>query len=307
MKRQLFLAVMMSSLVLLWRGWGVPWAQADATCSHAGATVAAVDASILHTIYRNELRAGDVPADLEHVRSNPALARAAATSDAAAAETAVHALVYHPHWHIVRLRVFDARGRVLADIGGPDVIAPVRGLLRLDGRTVGSFLMSVQDDAGVEKLEGTVIGNPIGIYIGGSLAMASDPGFAAAPLPANTTVTVNDVRYRVVHQNDAAFPTGTVTLIMLVPWRGAASSSCRRIRVQEFARVAAQLARDPRLDSRPRALAACVRFYTGAIVIVPPGRPAGLATDPTPPKIATRNTVTYKGRAGTSPHSSSHP
>ena len=39
-------------------------------------------------------------------------------------------IVYHPFWHIVRLRVLDASGRVLADFGGPDVIAPVSGTLR---------------------------------------------------------------------------------------------------------------------------------------------------------------------------------
>ena len=73
-------------------------------------------------------------------------------------------LVYHPIWHIVRLRVLDAAGHVLADIGGPYVIAPVPGVLRPDGRAIGSFVMSVQDDVGFTKLETHAVGDPIGIY-----------------------------------------------------------------------------------------------------------------------------------------------
>jgi len=46
-----------------------------------------------------------------------------------ATQKAVSRIVYHHFWHIVRLRALDTAGRVLADVGGPYVIAPVRGVL----------------------------------------------------------------------------------------------------------------------------------------------------------------------------------
>ena len=76
----------------------------------------------------------------------------------------MHALVYHGVWHIVRLRVLDPSGQVLAEVGGPYVIAPVTGVLRLDGRVIGSYVMSVQDDYGFTLLEGHAAGDPIALY-----------------------------------------------------------------------------------------------------------------------------------------------
>ena len=51
---------------------------------------------------------------------NAALVQAVAQRDPTATEAAIKALLHH---HIVRLRVLDASGQVLADIGGPYVIA----------------------------------------------------------------------------------------------------------------------------------------------------------------------------------------
>ena len=71
--------------------------------------------------------------------------------------------VYKPHWHIVRLRV-ERGGHVLADVGGPHVTAPVSGMLRAHGRTLGRYVMSVQDDLGYVKLVTRFIGAPIDLY-----------------------------------------------------------------------------------------------------------------------------------------------
>ena len=85
---------------------------------------------------------------------------------------AVHSIVYTPHWHIVRLRVFKA-GHVIADVGGPYVIAPVTGVLRQHGRTVGRYVMSVQDDLGYIKLVSRFIGVPVDFYRGRSFVMGT--------------------------------------------------------------------------------------------------------------------------------------
>src|SRR5665213_2397489 len=111
------------------------------------AITASVDAAVARGIYAAEIHSNEVSSDRAHVIGSQALRSALAGNDRAAVYAAVHAIVYAPHWHIVRLRVLKA-GRVLVDVGGPDVIAPVSGTLRWKGRPVGSYVMSVQDDAG---------------------------------------------------------------------------------------------------------------------------------------------------------------
>ena len=67
--------------------------------------------------------------------------------------------------HIVRLRV--SRGStLLADVGGPYILAPVGGMLRSHGHAIGHYELSVQDDLGYVKLETRFIGAPLVLRIG---------------------------------------------------------------------------------------------------------------------------------------------
>ena len=128
-------------------------------CGGATATtLGTVDATVLDHIHANEQNGTEVSADLAHVSGASDLLAALAHHDTRAVTAAVTRLVLHPHWHIVRLRVLDAHGRVVADVGGRYVIAPVGGTLRSGSRTLGSFLLSVQDDIGVAKLESRFAG-----------------------------------------------------------------------------------------------------------------------------------------------------
>jgi diadenosine tetraphosphatase ApaH/serine/threonine PP2A family protein phosphatase len=131
------------------------------------ATLTALEGDIATNIYHGELGGSETQVDLGHVTSAPDLLSAVAADDPAATLTAVKRLVYHPFWHIVRLRVFDAAGTLLADFGGPYVIAPVNGVLRSGTTVIGSFVMSVQDDVGFTKIEAHAMGDPIGIYVDG--------------------------------------------------------------------------------------------------------------------------------------------
>ena len=192
----------------------------DSTTAPCGAatatTVQSVVGSVATNIYRGELIGGEVFANANRVASSARLLAAVASGRRSAVYGAVHALVYHPIWHIVRLRVLDAAGHVLADIGGPFIIAPVAGVLRSGGRTIGSFLMSVQDDVGFTKLETHAAGDPIGIYYQGGLVASLGAHFPALA-PSAATMTVGSVAYSVIDETYNAFPKGTLTAVILVP------------------------------------------------------------------------------------------
>jgi hypothetical protein len=216
-------------------------AGATAACGAAGlATIAAVDQIAADHIYGNELAGTEVSFDSAQITAAVDLLAAVAAEDAAAARTAVSRLVFHPAWHIVRLRALDAAGHILADVGGPYVIAPVSGALRLHGHTVGSYVMSVQDDTGYTKLETRFVGNPIGIYIEGKLVAERYAAFPSAP-PASANVTLGGVSYRVLSETYKSFPSGTLNAVILV-----AGAALRRVRADR-----AHLHRSRRLRAPP--------------------------------------------------------
>ena len=180
----------------------------------SAATIAHVEEEVARRIYVAELRGYEVRTDLAHIQESAELRTALASSNQAAVYVAVHKIVYTPHWHIVRLRV-TRLGHVLADVGGPDVIAPVSGALRSKGKVVGRFVMSVQDDLGYTKLVTRFIGAPIELYREGSPVMGTFPVPLAAPRNGQS-LTLAGVRYRVLALNATAFPSGKLEAALLV-------------------------------------------------------------------------------------------
>ncbi len=290
------------------RSWSPAWPPAaprlgDATAVPCGAataaTVQSVVASVATNIYRGELIGGEVFANANRVANSARLLAAVASGRRAAVYAAVHALVYHPVWHIVRLRVLDAAGHVLADIGGPFIIAPVAGVLRSGGRTIGSFLMSVQDDVGFTKLETHAAGDPIGIYYQGRLVASLGARFPKLP-PSAATLTVGSVAYGVVSETYNAFPTGTLTAVILVPPPPAAwaSQTCVAVTAAEIGHVAKLLSdRFHPLDASYAKFAEVVHDDTGAVVILRIGsRPIAGSQGIGPPVIPLSGPVTYQGK-----------
>jgi hypothetical protein len=172
------------------------------------------------------------------VEGDTVLANAVAADDVAAATSEVRALVYN-HEHIVRLAVLR-NGVVLDDLGGPLVLSPVRGTLHLAGRTVGTFELSVQDDAGYRKLAERLTGAHVVIRYRGATIM-SDIAVGAGPLPARGTVTLGGVRYLVASFTDGHFPAGTLHIWLL--YRAPAAMFARRSCAQVSADVLAGVAR----------------------------------------------------------------
>ena len=265
------LAAALSSLGLV---AAAPAAHADAPASSPCAattlaTVEAVDSAVANSVYGGELEGGEVIADARHVAGSAALASAVARGDAAAALAAVKAIVYHPFWHIVRLAVLDTSGTVVATYGGRYVLAPVSGQLVWHGKVVGSFLMSVQDDIGFAKLESRFVGDPIGLYLGGSLVAELGGTLPPAP-PAATLLELHGERYGVVTESYRAIPLAPLEAVILVrsPPASLAAQSCTAVRATETARVVARIAaRYPHLVATLGAFVETASSYTGATVI----------------------------------------
>ena len=200
----------------------------------------------------------------------------------------------------MRLQVFNRAGRLLADIGGTWTIAPVSGLLKSGSRTIGRFLMSLQDDTGETKLETRFVGNPVAIYIAGRLVADRYATFPLGP-PPGPSLTVGATRYAVVRQTFEAFPSGPLLEVTLVapPARSLARLDCAQVRAQEFGRVAmrfAALATD--LGHQYPGYAATVALYTGAEVFVRSGgRLLGTSGGSGPAKPPTSGLVSYVGKS----------
>jgi hypothetical protein len=263
------------------------------------ATLAVADATVTTDIYRNELAGTEVSFDLAQITGAADLLGAVAGHDRAGTLRAVNRIVYHRHWHIVRLRALDASGHLLADVGGPYVIAPVSGVLRSGGRVVGSFVMSVQDDIGVAKLETHFVGDPIGMYVAGKLVAERGARFPLTQ-PGGSSLTLGSVSYHPVTQTYNAFPTGTLQAVILVapPAVSLARQPCTMVRAGEFGRVGVRLAQlAPTLTQHYYGYAATVQIYTGAEVFVRNGAKQVTSSGGAGPAVLPRSgTVSYQGR-----------
>jgi hypothetical protein len=182
----------------------------------APATLAKTAGIVAMQIYAHELSGSGVRADQHQVESYRPLLSALASGNQAAIREAVSSLVYS-HTHIVRLRVVEG-GTVRADIGGPYIIAPVSGSLRFHGRTVGHYLLSVQDDLGYVKLETRYVGLPLVLQMG-ALRIPLEGTLAGAPasIPNLGPVTYRGTSYEAFSFDAQAFPQSRVRVSLLVP------------------------------------------------------------------------------------------
>ncbi len=130
-------------------------------------------------------------------------------------------LVYD-HSHIVRLRVIAAGGHLLADVGGPYVLAPVRAPLRLHGKRIGELVLSIQDDEGYLRLARRLIGLDVLMYMNpthpklvkNSLGHGVG-GFSS--VPASGLFIYHGHTFRVFTLNARAFPSGPLRISAFVP------------------------------------------------------------------------------------------
>jgi hypothetical protein len=204
--------------------------------------LAAVDTAVAQDIYEQELHSREVSRDIAHVTGSQALVSALESGSEAAVREAVHAVVYTPHWHIVRLRVVKA-GRVIADVGGPDVLAPVSGTLRSKGKALATYVMSVQDDLGYVKLVSRFVGIPIDLYRDGEFLMGTlQP---APPLSTREKPTkIGGSSYLLRFLSASAFPSGSLRVALLIPTPSSAlaAESCASVTLAAWGSVAMHIA-----------------------------------------------------------------
>ncbi len=160
---------------------------------------------------------------VRRVQHNKALLQAVAHREPAATEAAIKTLLNE---HIVRMRV-SVGGQLLSDVGGPYVLAPVTAPLSLNGHTIGSVVLSVQDDEGYLRLARRLAGLNVLMYM--SLTPSGPPqlvkdslgparGPALSAVPASGSYRYEGRTFRVFTVHAAAFPSGPLTIRVLIPF-----------------------------------------------------------------------------------------
>jgi hypothetical protein len=182
--------------------------------SSAEETVVHTLGRIASLIYAGEAGARTLP-QVRRVQRDQALLHAVAARDPLATKAAIEALLTE---HIVRLRV-SAGGALLADVGGPFVLAPVSAPLRLEGRTIGSFVLSIQDDEGYLRLTRRLAGLRVLMYMnpGHPQLVKNSLGPSPGTVPPSGSYEYRGRSFRVFTVNARAFPSGPLTIRVLIP------------------------------------------------------------------------------------------
>jgi hypothetical protein len=267
-------------------------------CGPAAAEVLARTAGAVATrIYGGELGGSETQSDKSQVEHFTPLLAAVASGERAAVNAAVNSLVFS-HTHVVRLRVTRG-GTVLADVGGPYILAPVSGTLRFHGRPVGRYVLSVQDDLGYVKLATRFIGAPI-VLRTGSHTVPVEGVLAPGPasIPDHGPVSYRNTAYEAFSFNATAFPSGPLRISLLLPVpRALAANTCAEIKNRELGRVAQRISR--RFALAPGNFSAYMkvtRTLTGGLIYIRSGsRQLAGSTQPGPPRLPSEGSVKYRG------------
>ncbi|HEV3319916.1 MAG TPA: hypothetical protein VG053_09365 [Solirubrobacteraceae bacterium] len=181
-------------------------------CGHTPTdTVVNAIGRVARLIYAGEVGAR-ARAQAYRVQHNQPLLQAVAAHDPAATRLAIEGLLNE---HIVRLRV-SAGGRLLSDVGGPYVLGPVHAPLRLNGRRIGSVVLSIQDDEGYKRLAQRLAGLDVLMYMGSRLVKNS-LGPAPGTVPAGGSYRYRGRTFRVYTLHVEAFPSGPLRIAVLIP------------------------------------------------------------------------------------------
>jgi hypothetical protein len=269
----------------------------SAPCGAAAAqTRAAAAGYVAARIYGREVSSPEVRRDQHQVESYEPLLSALASGNRGAVREAVTSLVFS-HTHVVRLRVSQGSS-LLADVGGPLILAPVGGNLRFHGRDVGRYLLSVQDDSGYAKLETRYVGYPLIIRQGAhALSVEGTLSPGGTFIPERGPVSFRGASYQVVSFAAQAYPSGPLRISILVPNSASSSASCTTVRLAELDRISQRIWRRFMLVGAPvSAFVSTMGSLVGALSYVRSGaHQLSGSTDPGPASLPAQGTVRYRG------------
>jgi hypothetical protein len=275
-----------------------PGVGASAACGTAAPEVHAETARpVARKIYAGETHSTETHADQREVEGYEPLLNALANGETAAVKAAVTRLVYSGT-HIVRLRVVKG-STLLADVGGPYILAPVSGTLHLHGRAIGGYVLSVQDDLGYVKLETRYLGAPLILRSGSrQIPVAGQLTPGPASIPQHGPVTYRHATYQAFSFNASAYPAGPLRISLLLPLPGGLSTkSCAAIKSEELGVVARLISRRFKLSPSDFSIyVGLVHSLTGALAYIRSGSHllAG-STRPGPSRLPSAGTVKYHG------------
>ena len=140
---------------------------------------------------------------VQRVQADKPLAEAVAKRDPEAARKAIDVLL---HKHVVRLRV-STRGALLADVGGPYVLAPLRAPLSINGHQIGELELSIQDDEGYKRLAERLAGVHVVMSVAGKVVKNS-LGALTTPIPPSGPYTLPRAQLHRLHDRRRSLPFG---------------------------------------------------------------------------------------------------
>ncbi len=166
-------------------------------------------------IYTEEQSGARTRAVVRDFESSRSFQEAVANGNRAATGAAI-VKFFEGTLHVVRVRA-TLGGKLVADVGGPHVLAPAEGDVRnAHGHVVGHFLLSVQDDLGYVILARRFAGVQAFLYQGGRLVLGS-----SSPAPPRISgqgeVLYRGIRYHTYAFTGEAFPKGALQISLLIP------------------------------------------------------------------------------------------
>lgn len=274
-----------------------PATPAEPCGAGAGEVLATTAGSVAERIYAAEVRSSETTSDKRQIESYGPLLAAMQSGDHEAIKTAVHHLVYS-HTHIVRLRV--SRGsELLYDEGGPYILAPIEGRLRVHGKEVGHFVFSVQDDLGYVKLVTRFIGAPLILRTdAGQVPVEGLLSPGPETIPDHGPVSYRGTSYEAYSFKADAYPSGRLRVSLLLPLSASLQAkACVRIKAEELGLVAQRISR--RFQLSQSAFPSYVRLVhtmTHALVYIRSGSRtvAGSSRD-APAKLPDSGTLRFHG------------
>ncbi len=166
------------------------------------ATVAKTLQGVAMLIYKGE-SGPRARLQVKRVQAYKPLQEAVAARDPEAARKAIDVLL---HKHVVRLRV-STQGALLADVGGPYVLAPLRAPLTQNGRQIGELELSIQDDEGYKRLAERLAGRARRDEHGRARGQ-EQPRRGQRPDPAERPVHLPGAQLHRVHDPGRSLPLG---------------------------------------------------------------------------------------------------